>query len=52
MGGKTQRCKLRDTSDTLIGQACAMFHLQLVFVNYIHDMVADTQFHKFHGTPY
>ena len=24
---QTQLCKLRDTSDTLIGRACAMFHL-------------------------
>ena len=24
---ETQLCKLRDTSDTLIGRACAMFHL-------------------------
>ena len=24
---ETQLCKLRDTSDTLIGHACAMFHL-------------------------
>ena len=44
---ETQRCKLRDTSDTLIGRACAMFHCNMVFVNYIDDMVVDTQFHKF-----
>ena len=24
---ETQRCKLRDTYDTLIGRTCAMFHL-------------------------
>ena len=24
---ETQLCKLRDTSDTLIGRACAIFHL-------------------------
>ena len=24
---ETQLCKLRDTSDTVIGRACAMFHL-------------------------
>ena len=23
----------------------------MVFVNYIYDMVADAQFHKFHGKP-
>ena len=45
---ETQRCKLRDTSDTLIGRACDMFQLKLVFVIYIYDMVVDTQFHKFY----
>ena len=24
----------------------------MVFVNYIYDMVIDTQFHKFHGRPF
>jgi len=24
----------------------------MVFVNYIYDMVVDTQFHKFHGRPF
>ena len=24
----------------------------MVFVNYIHDMVVDTQFHKFYGMPF
>ena len=24
----------------------------VLFVNYIYDMVADTQFHKFHGRPF
>ena len=43
-----QLCKLRDTLDTLIGRACAMFDLQylvqgsMVLVNFIYDMVADT----------
>ena len=48
---KTQLCKLRDTSDTLIGRACDMFHLQLAFVSYMYDIVVGTQFHKFYGRP-
>ena len=46
---ETQLCKLRDALDTLIGRACDMFQLKLVFVNYIYDMVVDTQFHRFYG---
>ena len=50
---ETQLIKLRGTSDTLIGRACAMFQMKymqsMVFVNYIYDMVVDTQFHKFYG---
>ena len=46
---KTQLCKLRDASDTLIGRACDMFHLQLAFVSYMYDIVVGTQFHKFYG---
>ena len=49
---ETQLCKLRDTSDTLIGRACAVSHCNMVFVNYIYDMVVDTQFHKFHDRPF
>ena len=51
---ETQFCELRDTSDTLIGRACALFHLLyiLVFVNYIYNEVVDSQFHKFHGGPF
>ena len=49
---ETQLCKLRDTSDTLIGRACDMFQLKLVFVNWIYDTVVDTQFHKFYVEPF
>ena len=52
---ETQLCKLRDTSDTLIGRACAIFHdmlCNMVFVNCIYYMIVDTQFHKFHGRPF
>ena len=51
---ETQLCKLRGTSDTFVGRACAMFHdmCVMVFVIYIYDMVVDTQFHKFHGRPF
>ena len=43
---ETQLSKLRDTSDTLVGRACAMFQLkygvsELVYVSTI-DMVVDT----------
>ena len=31
---ETQLCKLRDTSDTLIGRACAMFHFGVSTVEY------------------
>ena len=47
---ETQLRKLRNTSDTLIWRACAIFQsvIRLVFVNLIYDnMVVDTQFHKF-----
>ena len=42
------------TSDTLIGRACAMFQLRfgMVFVNFIYDMVVDTEFHKFYDRPF
>ena len=40
---ETQLCKLRDTSDTLIGRACAMFQLKYgVCELHVYDMVADT----------
>ena len=40
---ETQLCKLRDTSDTLIGRACAMFQLKCgVCELHIYDMVVDT----------
>ena len=31
----TQLCKLRDTSDTLIGRACAMFQIYIYHVIYV-----------------
>ena len=42
------------TSDTLIWRSCAMFDdmCNMVLVNCIYDMVDDTQFHKFHDTPF
>ena len=52
---EAQLCQLRDTSDTLIGRACAMFYdmlCNMMFVNYIYDMVVDTLFHKFHRRPF
>ena len=47
-----QLCKVRDTSDTLIGRECAVFICSMVFINCIYDMVVDTQFNKFHGRPF
>ena len=49
---ETQLCKLRDTSDTLIGRACATVCSIcniMTFVNYTYDMVADNQFHMFYS---
>ena len=40
---ETQLCKLRDTSDTLIGRACAMFQLKYgVCELHTYDVVVDT----------
>ena len=42
---ETLLCKLRATSDTLIGRACSMFQLKYeygVSELHIHDMVVDT----------
>ena len=50
----TQLCKLRDTSDTLIGRACAMFQLKydVCELHLIYDTLVDTQFHKFYDRPF
>ena len=41
---ETQLCKLRDTSDTLIGRACDRFQLKYgVCELHMYDMVVDTQ---------
>ena len=48
-----QLCKLRGTSDTLIGRAFVLCSICImVFVNYIYDTVVGTHFHKFHGRPF
>ena len=40
---ETQLCKLRDTSDTLIGRACDRFQLKYgVCELHMYDMVVDT----------
>ena len=49
---ETQLCKLRDTSDTLIGRACDMFNLQLAIASYMYDIVVGTQFHKCYARPF
>ena len=51
---ETQLCKLRDTSDMLIGRACALFVfvIRLWCLWSTSIMVGDTQFHKFHGRPF
>ena len=49
---ETQLCKLRDTSDTLIGRVLVLLSIcDTVLVNYIYDTVVDTKFHKSHGRP-
>ena len=35
-----------------LGVLVLCFICNMVFVNYIYDMVVDTQFHKFHGRPF
>ena len=31
---------------------CSICNTSMVFVNYIHDMVVDTNFHNLHGRPF
>ena len=35
-----------------LGALVLCFICNMVFVNYIYDMVVDTQFHKFQGRPF
>ena len=44
------RCVIRQTR--LLGVLVLCSICNMVFVNYIYDMVVDTQFHKFHGRPF
>ena len=44
---ETQLCKLRDTSDTLIGRACAMFQLKYAICRRFHK----NQTHAMHFLP-
>ena len=41
-------CAIRQTLGAFV--LCSICNM--VFVNYIYDMVVDTQFHKFHGRPF
>jgi len=43
-------CVIRKTRSLGALVLCSICNM--VFVNYIYDMVADTQFHKFHGRPF
>ena len=44
------RCVIRQTR--LLGVLVLCSICNMVFENYIYDMVVDTQFHKFHGRPF
>ena len=35
-----------------LGALVQCFICSMVSVNYIYDMIVDTQFHKFHGRPF
>ena len=37
--------------DSSLGALVLYSVCNMVFVNYIYDMIADTRFHKFHGRP-
>ena len=43
-------CVIRKTRSLGALVLCSICNM--VFVNYMYDMVADTQFHKFHGRPF
>ena len=43
-------CVIRKTRSLGALVLCSICNM--VFVNYIYDMVADTQFHKIHGRPF
>ena len=43
-------CVIRQTRS--LGALVLCFVCNMVFLNYIYDMVVDAQFHKFHGRPF
>ena len=43
-------CVIRQTRSFGVLRVCSICNM--VFVNYIYDMVVDTQLHKFHGRPF
>ena len=43
---ETQLCQLRGASDTFVGRAFSIFHLQYGFVNETYDMIINTQFYQ------
>ena len=43
-------CVIRQTRSLGVLVLCSICNM--VFVNYIYDMIVDTQFHKFHGRPF
>ena len=42
-------CVIRQTRSLGALVLCSICNTRIVFVNYIYDMVVDTQFHKLHG---
>ena len=49
---ETQLCKLRDAVRHAHWARVLCSIRNMVFVNYIYDMVVDIQFHKFYGRPF
>ena len=43
-------CVVRKTRSVGVLVLCSI--CRMVFVNYIYDVVVDTQFHKFYGRPF
>ena len=49
---ETQLCKLRDASDTFVGRAYSVSHVEYGVCELTYDIVVTTQFHMFFGTSF
>ena len=45
-------CVIRQTHSLGLLVLCSVCNIYGVCLNYIYDVVVDTQFHKFHGRPF